>query len=72
MTWVVIFKANQWGNLSSWPLIWRGSSGANLKHCHGEMMSSGGEVTDLIHADWKGSSESCLCMSLCVSVCLYK
>lgn len=47
------FKANQKENLSCWPLIQyeESSSAANLKRCHGERMSSVGEVTDSIHAD---------------------
>lgn len=34
--------------------------GQSLKHGRCEMMSDGGEATDSIHADWKGSP--CVCV----------
>lgn len=38
--------------------------GQSLKHGRCEMMSDGGEATDSIHADWKGSLESRVSVSL--------
>lgn len=33
--------------------VWGVNSGANLKECHCKKMSSIGEMTDSIHADWR-------------------